>query len=95
MNKKRIIPWFLAMVLLFTLCLSVTACGEKSTDTTIAESPMSNNNAANGKINIATKNTPEQNILANLAKILIEKKWASKPTLYITKIPPQPHFWKK
>ena len=72
MNKKRWIPWLLAVLLVSILCLSA-ACGEKKEDDTQAAS-QSATYSANGKINIATKNTPEQNILANLAKILIREK---------------------
>ncbi|MGM9567415.1 MAG: glycine betaine ABC transporter substrate-binding protein [Clostridia bacterium] len=72
MNKKRWIPWLLAVLLVFILCLSA-ACGEKKEDDTSAASQSTTYNG-NGKINIATKNTAEQNILANLAKILIREK---------------------
>ena len=72
MNKQRWIPWLLTIILAFVLCLSVSACGEKE-DTDPAETESAGYGASD-KINIATKNTPEQNILANLAKILIREK---------------------
>ncbi|MBR5328743.1 MAG: hypothetical protein IKV45_00890 [Firmicutes bacterium] len=63
-------PWILTLLLAFCLCLSFAACGN--------DDSSKNNDATeqttSGNIRIATKNTPEQNILANLAKILIREK---------------------
>lgn len=73
MNKKRWIPRFLTILLALCLCLFAAACGEKKEDTTPSESQDSSY-GTNDRINIATKNTPEQNILAYLAKILIQEK---------------------
>ena len=72
MNKQRWIPWMLTMALAFVLCFSVSACGGK--EDTASEEEQSVNYGASDTIHIATKNTPEQNILANLAKILIREK---------------------
>lgn len=60
-------PWFITILLIFSLCISLTACGESENEEDDTQISASN-------IRIATKNTPEQNILANLAQILIREK---------------------
>lgn len=72
MNNKRWIPWLLTILLALVLCFTASACdnGQKSSAEESSDSPYQ----SNSPINIATKNTPEQNILANLAKILIKEK---------------------
>lgn len=63
-------PWILTILLALCLCFSFAACGGNNNET----SGGSEETAYSGEIRIATKNTPEQNILANLAKILIREK---------------------
>ncbi|HMM06433.1 MAG TPA: glycine betaine ABC transporter substrate-binding protein [Clostridiales bacterium] len=55
------------LFLTVTVVFTVTACDGESTEEDTAFT-------ATGGIHIATKNTPEQNILANLAKLLISEK---------------------
>ena len=66
LTKQRILCLLLALCLIFTL----SACS----GTQDSESSNTETTSNSGKIRIATKNTPEQNILANLAKILIREK---------------------
>lgn len=67
MKKSYLFRWGFLLLLLTVIGFTFTACNGKSTeeDTTFT---------ATGGIHIATKNTPEQNILANLAKLLIAEK---------------------
>lgn len=62
--------WLVCTVLVLCLCFS--ACGGNQSS---AEASESNAVPTNGSdLRIATKNTPEQNILAHLAQILIREK---------------------
>ena len=65
-KKQRILSLLLALCLIFAL----SACGDAGK----SESNDTETTYNSGKIRIATKNTPEQNILANLAQILIREK---------------------
>lgn len=65
-KKQRILSLLLALCLIFALSACSDAGKSESTDTETTYN--------SGKIRIATKNTPEQNILANLAQILIREK---------------------
>ena len=67
MEKKRFVRYGCFLLVLFGTVLFFSACG--NTDTTANKTY-----AATSGINIATKNTPEQNILANIAKLLIKEK---------------------
>ncbi|MBQ4093355.1 MAG: hypothetical protein IJO94_02495 [Firmicutes bacterium] len=65
-KKQRIICLLLALCIIFTF----SACsGDDNGDATDTDTAYNSS-----KIRIATKNTPEQNILATLAKILIREK---------------------
>ena len=67
MIKSPILRWVFLLFLTVTVVFMVTACDGESTEENTAFT-------ATGGIHIATKNTPEQNILANLAKLLIAEK---------------------
>lgn len=54
------------------ICLACVACGENNEEANEDEDGYNTKTTAD--IRIATKNTPDQNILANLAKILIKEK---------------------
>ncbi len=70
-NQKKNRLLALALMVLFAM-FAFTACGK---DTTTTDTSAATTNTSRAKeIVIATKNTPEQNILANLAKILITEK---------------------
>lgn len=71
-RKRRLIGLVLAV--LFTV-LTFTACGNDMTASDTSTSTSTSTNKSKSKeIIIATKNTPEQNILANLTKILVTEK---------------------
>jgi osmoprotectant transport system permease protein len=66
MKKSYFWRWRFLLILFAITCLSLTACGNDSTNETSFTTTSG--------IHIATKNTPEQNILAHLAKLLIAEK---------------------
>lgn len=66
MMKSHFLRWGFLILLFAAVCLSLTACGNDEADETTF--------TATSGIHIATKNTPEQNILAHLAKLLIAEK---------------------
>ncbi len=67
MIKSPFLRWVFLLLLTAAVVFTVTACKGESTKEDTAFT-------ATGGIHIATKNTPEQNILANLAKLLIAEK---------------------
>ena len=71
MGKRRIFRKILAVCLCLA-ALFVTACGDKDTNENSGGEQAKTTSKA--QIKIATKNTPEQNVLAHLAQNLIEQK---------------------
>lgn len=67
MVKSPFLRWLFLLLLTAAVVFTATACASQSAQEDTAFT-------ATGGIHIATKNTPEQNILANLAKLLIAEK---------------------
>lgn len=75
MNKRHISVILVSLLFCLCGCFMFAACGEQQETTASSDTTQ---NTHKNSIKIATKNTPEQNILATLAKVLIENKLDAK-----------------